>query len=82
MTGTEITSDGGPTDTCGMREEPWSYGLQPLRTSGCRVLVRVNGQLDHRWSQCLLVPSELCCAKGDAFVVKVYPDGFMSVTRS
>jgi hypothetical protein len=22
------------------------------------------------------------CAKGDAFVVKVYPDGFMSVTRS
>jgi hypothetical protein len=22
------------------------------------------------------------CAKGDAFVVKVYPDGFMSLTRS
>jgi 4-fold beta-flower domain-containing protein len=33
--------------------------LATAATSGCRVLVSVNGQLDHRWSQCLLVPSEL-----------------------
>ncbi len=44
------------------------------RLRGLCEIVKVEQLSVHSW--------RASCAKGDAFVVKIYPDGFMGVTRS